>query len=337
MKQPEGFVKKGQEHLVCKLKKSLYGLKQAPRCWNETFDDFCTKFLGFSKCQKDTATYVRGSGHKQLYIGVYVDDLIILGEDLEEINKIKQKLNSRFNMQDFGEVKMILGMKVEYDRKVGKLSLSQQKYIEEILKRYRMEDATQVVNPLQTGVKLSVRDCPMTTEEQREMSGVPYRSVVGSLQYLVGCTRPDLATTIGILSRFLNNPGKAHWEAAKRVLKYVKGTADLKLTYKRKEEEPKLRGYVDSDFAGCIDTSRSTSGWIFFLGGTAICWQSKRQTAVTLSTCEAEYMAMGLATKEALFLKEFMEELFCFEKIESVKLYCDSQSAIKLLKNPVLH
>jgi hypothetical protein len=116
-----------------------------------------------------------------------------------------------------------------------------------------------------------------------------------------------------------------------------KGTADLKFTYKRKEEEPKLKGYVDADFAGCIDTSRSTSGWIFFLGGTAICWQSKRHTAVTLSTCEAEYMAMGLATKEALFLKEFMEELFCFEKIESVKLYCDSQSAIKLLKNPVLH
>jgi hypothetical protein len=160
MKQPEGFVKKGQEHLVCKLQRSLYGLKQAPRCWNKVLDDFCTTRLGFYKCQKDHASYVRGTGSRQVYIGVYVDDLLIMSEDLEEIKKVKAQLSKRFDMQDFGEASTILGMKMTYDRDSGVLSLSQEKYIHEVLKRYNMDSCTGVVTPLATGVKYTTAMCP---------------------------------------------------------------------------------------------------------------------------------------------------------------------------------
>jgi hypothetical protein len=203
MKQPEGFVVKGKENLVCKLKKSLYGLKQAPRCWNETFNNFCTKKLGFLKCQKDTATYVRGNGNKKSYIGVYVDDLIIVSEDLDEISRIKSAFKREFDMQDFGTLSTVLGMKVDYDRESGILSLSQKKYAEEIVRKFGMENATGVVTPLPTGQKLTTRMCPQNDKERAEMNRVPYRSAVGSVMYLMTCTRPDLATAVGIVSRFL--------------------------------------------------------------------------------------------------------------------------------------
>jgi hypothetical protein len=336
MKQPEGYVRKGEESLVCKLKKSLYGLKQAPRQWNKKFTEFLTEKLGFFKCQKEFSTYVRGSGKNQIYIGIYVDDLIIIGEDLKEIQKVKEKLSQRFDMQDFGELKGMLGIKVDYDREKGTLSLSQGKYVEEILKRFRMESVSGVISPLQSGIKYSRLMEPKTEKEKDEMSKVPYRSAVGSLMYLMLCTRPDIAASIGVMSRFLNNPGKQHWEGVKRIIRYVKATKDLKLTFERKIKFD-LKGFVDADYAGCIDTSRSTTGWIFLLGGCAISWCSKRQTAVTLSTCEAEYMACGSAVKEALFLREYLMELGIIESEKAMKIYSDSQSAIHLMKNPVLH
>jgi hypothetical protein len=335
MKQPEGFVKKGEENLVCKLQKSLYGLKQAPRCWNKVLDDFCTKRLGFYKCQKDHATYSRGTGRRQVYIGVYVDDLLIMSEDLEEIRKVKRELSKRFDMQDFGDASTILGMKLTYDRDAGVLSLSQEKYIQEILKRYNMDNCTGVVTPMSTGTKYTKATCPKDESEKIQMAKIPYRSAIGSLMYLMMCTRPDIATAVGVFSRFLENPGRDHWEGVKRVFRYLKATSDLKLTFRRTKKFV-LKAYVDSDFAGCLDTSRSTTGWIFLLGGTAVSWSSKRQKSVTLSTCEAEYMAAGSATKESIWIRDYLSELGV-EQEGPVNLMSDSQSAIQLVRNPVLH
>jgi hypothetical protein len=153
--------------------------------------------------------------------------------------------------------------------------------------------------------------------------------------YLMTSTRPDLAAAVGIFSRFLSNPGKEHWEGLKRVLRYIKYTVDYRLTFVRKEKFL-LKGYVDSDWAGCVDTSRSTTGFVFVLGGTAVSWSSKRQKCVTLSSCEAEYVAAGHATREAIWLADFLAELG--EDLPgAVQIHSDSQSAISLVKNPVQH
>jgi hypothetical protein len=153
--------------------------------------------------------------------------------------------------------------------------------------------------------------------------------------YLMTCTRPDLAAAIGIFSRFMSNPGKEHWEGVKRILRYIRFTADFKLTFWR-QKKLKIRGYVDSDWAGCLDTRRSTTGYVFTLGNTAVSWSSKRQQCVTVSSCEAEYVAAGIATREALWISEFLDELGEPDQ-RPVKIFCDSQSALNLIRNPVNH
>jgi hypothetical protein len=270
-----------------------------------------------------------------IYVGVYVDDLVIMCEDLDEIRKVKSELSKKFDMQDFGPASTILGMKLTYNRQEGVLSLSQDKYIGEILKKYNLQDCTGVVTPMTAGMKYTKSMSPKDEKGKVQMSKVPYRSAIGSLMYVMTCTRPDIATAVGVLSRFSENPGRDHWEGVKRVFRYLKATSDIKLTFRRTKKFH-LKGYVDADYAGCLDTSRSTTGWIFLLGGTAISWSSKRQKSVTLSTCEAEYVAAGFATKESLWISEYLGELGV-DQSGPVNIMCDSQSAIALLRNPVLH
>jgi hypothetical protein len=173
MEQPEGYIKEGQETKVCKLKKSLYGLKQAPRVWNREFDRFLTQSLRFTRSQKDHAIYTRGAGAKKVIIGVYVDDLLIVGPNLTEIQRVKNALAEKFEMQDFGQAKNILGMQLEYDRTEGHLTLSQEKYARSILRRFNMEDCTPITNPLTAGKKYSRRMQPTTEKEKQEMEKIP--------------------------------------------------------------------------------------------------------------------------------------------------------------------
>jgi len=330
MEQPEGYRLKGEgRKLVCKLNRSLYGLKQSPRVWNRTFDKFLVE-LGFSRCLGDEATYVRGVGKNQVYLGVYVDDLVVMSEVSDKVLEVKQALTSKFEMADLGEVSTILGIRVLRDVKSGELTLDQSKYVGQVLKKFGMENAKPVVTPLVVGTKLSKSDCALTKEDREEMKEKPYRSVVGSLMYLMICTRPDLAASIGILSRFLENPGVDHWEAVKRVLRYLQLTKDKCLKFV-KHPVMVFDGYVDSDWGGCPDTRKSTGAYVFRLGGTAISWASKRQSSVALSSCEAEYMAACQASKEAVWLGNFLEELG-IPREGALNIQTDSQSALQLMK-----
>lgn len=196
-----------------------------------------------------------------------------------------------------------------------------------------MQGAKEVSCPLPSHLKLSKKLCPSTEKEKDEMSSVPYSSAVGSLMYAMVCTRPDIAHAVGVVSRFLSNPGKQHWEAVKWILRYLRGTSNLCLSFGN--GEPVLEGYTDADMAGDLDHRKSTSGYVFTFAGGAVSWQSKLQKCVALSTTEAEYIAATEAGKELLWLVRFLLELGMQQ--EDAIVFCDSQSAIDLSKNATYH
>ena len=335
MEQPEGQVTPGKEKLVCKLERSLYGLKQSLRCWNKLLDEFLIKKLDFGRCLSDTATYVRGEGDKRVYLGVYVDDLLIFSKNLQEILQVKQVLSSRFEMVDFGRVSTVLGIKITQDLKKGVLCMNQSKYIRYLLTKFAMENCKSAPTPMVVGTKLSKEMEARNEDEAKQMNRIPYRSAVGSLMYLMVCTRPDIASAIGQVSRFLENPGKLHWEAVKRIFIYLKSTQEVEIRYVR-NGEIKLEGYSHSDWGGCPDTRRSTGAYVFKLGEAVVSWASRRLTTVALSSCEAEYMAACTAAKEAVWISKLLQELK-YPWRGAVPIKTDSQSAANLIKNPLVH
>ncbi|KAI4346231.1 hypothetical protein L6164_013300 [Bauhinia variegata] len=176
-------------------------------------------------------------------------------------------------MKDLGAAKQILGMKIILDRKNGKLWLSQQKYIEKVLERFNMGNAKPVGTPLAGHFKLSKKQCLTGKIGREEMEKVPYASVVGSLMYAMVCTRPDIAHAVGVVSRYLSNPGKEHWQAVKWILRYLRGTSRFCLCFGA--GKPVLDGYTDADMAGDVDSRKSTSGYMMTFAGGAVSWQSK--------------------------------------------------------------
>ena len=333
MEQPDHLEKKNPKQKVWKLKKALYGLKQAPRAWNKRLHEFL-EAQGFTRSLYDTAIYVRGEKEERVILSVYVDDLLIVSKNLESVEAVKNQLKREFEMVDFGEASSILGIQITRNMEEGWLELDQRRYIGVILDRFGMGDCKGVVTPLEANVKYSKAQEATTEEELKEMEGVPYREAIGSLMYLMVSTRPDIASSIQVFSKYMQNPGREHWQGVKRVLRYLKTTVGLCLRYER-EGSTQVEGFCDSDYAGDLDTMRSTAGYIFLLAGGAISWSSKRQSTVALSSTEAEYMAATHASKEALWLKRFVSELGWEQ--QTVQVFCDNQSALKLMKNPTYH
>lgn len=332
MQQPEGFSVEGKEKLVCKLKKSLYGLKQAPRQWYKKFDGFM-QTNGYFRCNADHCCYFKRFQSSYIILLLYVDDMLVAGSDMGEIRKLKKQLSSEFDMKDLGAAKQILGMRISRNKLKGTLQLSQAEYIERILKRFSMSNAKSVRTPLASHFRLTKEQTPKTEEERNFMAKVPYASAIGSLMYAMVCTRPDIAHAVGAVSRFMTNPGKQHWEAVKWILRYLRGTSDRCLCFRK--GELRLQGFVDSDFAGEVDNRRSTTGYIFTVGTTAVSWVSQLQKIVALSTTEAEYVAVTEASKEMIWLQGLLVELDV--KQEKNVLHSDSQSAIHLAKNSAFH
>ena len=264
-----------------------------------------------------------------------MDDLLILLEDINEVLKVKATLAAAFEMVDFGEVSVVLGMRVTRDRERGVLCIDQEKYAEEVLKRFNMENCKPISIPLPTDQKLVKAQGAFTDEEKRSMEAIPYRQAVGSLMYLMVSTRPDLAAALGVLARFMQDPGRVHWEAAKRVLRYVQQTKKLGLKFRR-QESLEIVGFCDSDWGGDPDTRRSTSGYVFLIGGGAFSWCSKRQGGSALSSCEAEYYAAAQAAMEVAWQRSFLQEIGLKQQ-EAIIIGSDSQSALNLIDNPVYH
>ncbi|KAH9687275.1 hypothetical protein KPL70_014703 [Citrus sinensis] len=214
-----------------------------------------------------------------------------------------------------------------------KIWLSQKNYLKKILRRFNMQDCKSISTPLPVNFKLSSSMCPSNEAERKEMSRVPYASAVGSLMFAMICTRPDIAQAVGVVSRYMANPGGEPWIAVKRILRYIRGTSDVALCYGGSEFT--VKGYVDSDFAGDLDKRKSTTGYVFTFAGAAVSWVSKLQTVVALSTTEAEYMAATQACKEAIWIQRLLEELG--HKQQKIPVFCDSQSALHIARNPAFH
>ena len=267
MVQPEGFQIAGKENLVCKLIKSLYGLKQAPRQWYLKFDNFMMR-NGYTRSAMDHCCYFKRFDSSYIILLLYVDDMLIAGSNMREINKLKRQMSEEFEMKDMGAAKQILGMSIMRDRSEGTLKLSQEKYIGKLLEKFSIQDAKTRSTPLGTHFNLTKKQSPKTDEDKEYMAKVTYASAVGSLMYAIVCTRPDIAHAVGVVSRFMSNPGKEHWEAVKWLLRYLKGTSKIALCYNKKEVI--LEGFSDADLGGCLDTRKSTTGYIFTLGGTAV-------------------------------------------------------------------
>ncbi|KAE8685870.1 cytochrome P450 71A9-like [Hibiscus syriacus] len=308
MRQPEGFIEAGKKNLVCRLKKSLYGLKQAHRQWYKKFDSFMSS-SGFTRCQAYHCCYIKRFDNSFIILLLYVDDILVAGSDMQEIINLKQKLSKQFAMKDLGAAKQILGMRIKRDTKSGTLMLSQAEYINKVLSRFNMQDAKPVSTPLGVHFRLSKEQSPKTEEERAHMVKVSYASAIGSLMYAMVCTRPDIAQAVRAVSRYMNNSGKVHWEAAKWILRYLRGTTNKALCFKG--EDTILTYYVDADLSGNVDIRRSTTRYVYTLGGTAAVANVER---AILKALEKQYNDILTPLKDRIFLntvKRILDVLHC--------------------------
>lgn len=324
MKLPPGF-ECSDPNMVCRLRKSLYGLKQAPRCW---FAKLVTalKEYGFLQSYSDYSLFTYTKTGIQINVLVYVDDIVISGNDSAALCTFKSYLSDCFKMKDLGPLKYFLG--IEVARSSAGLFLYQRKYTLDIISEAGLLGAKPSGFPIEQNHKLGLASGDLLEDPES------YRRLVGRLIYLA-VTRPDLAYSVHILSQFMQEPRTEHWEAALRVVRYLKGTpgqgillsADCDLT---------LQGWCDSDWAACPLTRRSLTGWLVFLGKSPVSWKTKKQHTVSRSSAEAEYRSMAAITCELKWLKGLLLSLGVHHP-KAIKLFCDSQSALHIAKNPVFH
>ena len=335
MQQPDGFIQKGQEHMVCKLQKSIYGLKQASRSWNIRFDQ-AIKSLGFIQNIDEQCVYKKIQGKFVAFLVLCVDNILLIGNDIGVLTTIKIWLAKQFDMKDLGEISYILGIKLLRDRKNKTLALSQAVYIDKILARFSMENSKTGLLPFRHGITFSKDQSPKTSEEIERMRRVPYAEAVGSLMYAMLCTRPDICFAVGMVSRYQFNPGPQYWTAVKHIIKYLKRTKNYMLVYSGDELIPV--GYTDSDFMSDKDSRKSTSGYVFTLGSGAISWMSVKQSCITDSITKAEYVATSEVAKEAIWLCKFLRNLEVVPVVTApLKLFCDNGGAVAQSKEPRNH
>eukprot|EP00253_Pinus_taeda_P035932 PITA_35932 len=294
--QPLGYEKKGQEHKVCRLKKALYGLKQAPRAWYSRIDFYLLE-NEFDKCEREPTVYIKENDGKILIVVLYVDDVIFTGNDEYLIKNFKSVMKEEFEMTDMGLLRYFLG--IEVDQNENGIFISQARYVNEVLGRFNMQECKATITPMVMGLKLSKED------SSKDFDPSLYKSIVGSLMYLTA-TRPDIMFAVSLISRFMERPKEAHWQAAKKILRYVK------------------------------DDWKSTSGYVFHMGSGGISWASKKQSIVALSTAEAEYVAATAAAYQAVWMRRMLRRL-SREQAKATIFFCDNSSAITLSKNSVFH
>jgi hypothetical protein len=231
--------------------------------------------FGFVENIMDQCINQKVNGSKICFLVLYVDDILLTTNDKGLLHEVKQFLSKNFDMKDMGEASYVIGIKIHRDRFQDILGLSQETYINKVLERFRMNDCSPSVAPIVKGDRFNLNQCPKNDLEREQMKTIPYASAVGSLMYAQVCTRPDIAFAVGMLGRYQSDPGLDHWRVAKKVMRYLQGTKDYMLMY-RWTNNLEVIGYSDSDFAGCIDSRKSTSGYIFFMASGVVSWRSAK-------------------------------------------------------------
>ncbi|KAI3828108.1 hypothetical protein L1987_02205 [Smallanthus sonchifolius] len=325
MIQPPGYVNPQFSNHICKLKKSLYGLKKAPRAWYMELTTFLLRF-GFRKSLADASLFVYQNSNVTCYFMVYVDDIVLTGNHPQFLDSFIKALSNKFSIKDLGMLHHFLGVEV-IPTPTG-LFLSQHRHIQDILNQFHMEGAKDVTTPL------SATDPLSSTDPSPSVDATPYRKLFGSLQYLA-FTRPDISFAINKLSQFMHNPRQAHWQALKRVLRYLKGTIHHGLSLNRNSPLT-LSAFSDSDWGGVNDVGRSTTGYILYLGTNIVSWKLTRQKSVSRSSTKAEYKALANAATELTWLKSLLTELG-IPTNHMPTLFCDNTGATYLCAIPVFH
>jgi hypothetical protein len=358
MHPPAGIVI--QEGKVLRLLKTLYGLKQSPREWNANLDKFMIS-MSYTRITADSCVYIRRSAKGTVIIAVYVDDLIIAGSSLRLVESVKGAFHNRYKMKDMGVLEYVLGVRVDQQPDKNIIQLSQKTYILDMLVKYGVEDCKAVDTPMSSNVRLTKAMAPTTPQGRLDMEKYPYREAVGSLLWVANGTRPDVAFAVSQVAKFMSNPGLEHWEAVKRILRYLKGTQNVKIEYnghrnvsiagyckgdlplvnkfresgeganKRVRVNPEL--YVDADYAADPDSRRSITGYIFMLAGGPISWQSRQQSSVALSTMESEYMAACAATQEAIWLRLLLKDLHILDGDQPMVIREDNTACMAYAKH----
>ncbi|CAL1413972.1 unnamed protein product [Linum trigynum] len=324
MEKPPGY-NVGGPGQVRRLRRSLYGLKQAPRAW---FEKFHGTLVGLGYCQSlnDPSLFIKTTSRGIVILLLYVDDMIIAGSDLEGIRQLKDGLHVAFRIKDLGQLSYFLGLEVS--RSASGIFLCQRKYISDLLGDYNMGDCVPVHTPIELNLKLRKESGDKVKDSSQ------YRSIVGSLIYL-SATRPDISYAVQLVSQFMADPRTDHLAAVYRILRYLRGTMELGLLFPSSGTAT-LRAYSDSDYAGCVDTRRSTTGWCVQFGNSFISWRCKKQDKVSKSSTEAEYRAMSDVTSELTWLRRLLRDMGV-ETAGPMDLFVDNTSAIRIAENPVLH
>ena len=335
MRQTHGFVHPTNPDYICFLKKSLYGLKQAPREWNNMLYEFL-KRMNFRRAMKDYGLYWKRVHNQIIFVAIYVDDMLVIGPDhlsQEFVAQVKRE----FKIKELGPVSKILGIKVNYS--LDRVEFDQSNYIQSILKKFRMDDCKPSETPMELKLKLgpAAKDDPLANS-----SSIPFRSVVGSIQYLVTGSRPELSYSTNFFSQFLCGYTQQHWNYLKRVLRYLRGTSTHKLCMNGVEarrilaEKRKLQitVYADADFHNEED-GKSITGFVTYLNGQFISGKSWKQSIVTESTSEAELVAANEGAKDGLWLKYLLEEMDL--EVSPILLFMDNKSALQIAQHPTHH
>jgi hypothetical protein len=332
LEQPPGYETKDRREWVLRLLKSLYGLKQGAKNWYDALYKALME-LGFTRTEADHGVFYKEVGKHIIIFVVHVDDGMVTGSSVSLINKFKEDMNAKYRLTDLGAANWLLGIKITRDLVNKTLSLSQHAYIDAIITRFNFDDLRPSSIPIDPSAPLSKSQSPSKLEDIAKMRNVPYREAVGSLMYAAMGTRPDIAFATSTVAQFCDNPGWAHWEAVKRIYRYLKGTKNWELTYGG--DERGLVGYADADGAS-QEHRRAISGYVFMVDGGAVSWSSKKQELVTLSTAEAEYVAQTHAAKEAIWLRRLLTEIF--KSVDTpTTLFSDSKSAIALAQDGHYH
>ena len=326
MDVPPGYASDATHGKVCRLKKSLYGLKQSPRAWFGRFTR-ALKNLGYHQCNGDHTLFFQHpcSGGVVVLI-VYVDDIIITGNNEPKIKKLEEQLEKQFEIKKLGPLKYFLG--IEFARSSDGILMTQHKYILDLLEETKHLHSRINDTPIESNHRLTLN------KDDPKVEITPYQKLIGKLCFL-SHTRPDTCYAANVLSQFMHSPRKTHYHAAFRVLRYLKGTVGLGIAF-RKTSNINIRMYTDSDFAGSLVDRRSTTGYCTFLGGNLISWRSKKQSVVSKSSTEAEFRALSKGIDEGLWIKFILRDLKIQLK-EPILLLCDNKSAIYLVHDPVYH
>ncbi|WKA05326.1 hypothetical protein VitviT2T_023300 [Vitis vinifera] len=327
MNLPPGcMVSEKQCQKVCKLKKSLYGLKQSPRAWFGRFTKSMRAF-GYRQSNSNHTLFLKKQHGKITALIVYVDDMVVTGNDPKERKALQNYLSKEFEMKDLGHLKYFLG--IEVSRSSEGIFLSQRKYALDLLQETGMSGCQPVNTPIEEGLKLCVEPNQVSTDKGR------YQRLVGRLMYLAH-TRPDLAYALSVVSQYMHNPREQHMNAVMRILRYLKNAPGKGILFAKNVNHQSIEVYTDADWAGAVDDRRSTSGYFTFVCGNLVTWKSKKQNVVACSSAEAEFRGMALGLCEALWLRLLLQDLGYLSR-QPIRLFCDNKVACDIAHNPVQH